>query len=148
MSEPLTDRMYVSAYQVGIGARKYASKGDIICQRIKSGNEEMIEISVGRGHSHVYGGAPLVNAWAKLTPAKAHELAMLLTHLTHQDCLCVGEGVKASGKHDYSLKVDLEFTADLCTVLNKPKELREMILKEVNKKLDEIQIPKGESNVS
>jgi hypothetical protein len=117
--------------------------GSIGAQRIKDGQSEFIEISIGRSSHHDFN--TVATSWVHLTPAKAHELACLLAHFTHADFPCQGDGIKKKGTHEYRLKVDVEFTVDLCAILNKGRAaLKKEILEAVEKQLDEIQIPSKE----
>lgn len=144
-AEKLTERQWISAHCSGIGARRAHGKGSVGAQRVKDGTSELIEVSIGRSTYHGYSNHTAATAWVQLTPAKAHELACLLSHLTHADFPCQGAGVQNKGSHDYKLKVDVEFTVDLCTMLSKKKDLlKKEILEAVEKQLDSMQLPSKE----
>src|SRR5208282_3731407 len=113
-NKPITEKMWVGAYSSGLGARRAAGQHNIGCQRLQVGDKEEIEISIGRTVGSYYDKKAGATAWVRLTPQKAHELAALLLHLTHEQVPCTGEGVKSKGSHHCNLRVDLEFTADLC----------------------------------
>jgi hypothetical protein len=92
----------------------------------------------------MYSHHSLSSAWAKLTPAQAHELAMAILYSIGAELPCQGEGVIDKGHHKINLSVSMNFEADMCTVLNKKDDLKKEILAKVSKRLDEIGIPKEE----
>jgi len=130
----LADRLYVTASESGIGKRAY-STGEIGAQRTDDGH---MEVSIGRERSSGYYGNHKAIAWVKLSLGKAHELSALLAHLINKEFPCKGEGVQVKGSHSCQVRLNIEVSADLCTVRDKPNELREEIVQVVHKRLNEV----------
>jgi hypothetical protein len=135
------ERLWVGAWATGIGGSKRA--GGVSVEPHNTEGQSLVKLSIGRKNY-------LAKAWADLTMAQAHELACVLMHLTHSKFPCTGEGIKVEESHSVNLKVDLDFTVDLCTMVDKADLLEELMIAQVRKKLQEIrsQLPKKEvSNV-
>lgn len=132
----LAERLYVTAYCTGIGEKKASRPGVIAVERRKEysyQDHESICIEVGRGSY----GQKLAKAFAWLDLAKAHELACILMHLTHNEFPCQGGGIQNT-KHSANMHVNLEFKADLCTILNNKEGIKAQVMAEVEQKLNDM----------
>jgi hypothetical protein len=143
-----TERILVTADSTAIGLKQARGTGTVGLQVINSTPEDhtrdMFEISIGRGSSW----KNQVTATAKLTPAKAHELACVLMHLTKNQFPCDGGKVAHNStrsynySHNASVEVSIKFNIDLCRVLNDPEGLKEELLEKTKEALK--LVPKGE----
>jgi len=139
--KPEFERICISVSCAGIGEKKARNYG-LGFRRTEDGQ---IEVSIGRKGLNYYHAPTLATAWVKLTPTQAHEMACAIMHLTHNEFPCEGEGVKQTGTHHANLRVNMDFTVDLCSMLKDPTKIREVILNQVTKKLNEIKLPTEES---
>lgn len=144
MTTPYIERQWVCATYAGLGDKKFArGQGSVGVRAGKNGQEDYLELSIGRTNkASSWNSVNAATAWARLTPAKAHELACLLMHFAHSTWDCKGEGIKVGGKHTYGLKVDLEFTVDLCTLISNKDTIKADLMKTIENRLNEIGFPK------
>lgn len=131
------ERIYIGVSCAGIGEKRARDYG-LGFRRTEDGQ---IEVSIGRKGPRYYHASTLATAWVKLTPTQAHETACAIMHLTHNEFPCQGEGVQETGNHQANLRMNLDFTVDLCSILKDPKAIKAEILKKVTEKLEGIQLP-------
>jgi hypothetical protein len=67
-------------------------------------------------------------------------------HLIGKEFPCEGEGVLQKGNHQANLRMNLDFTVDLCSVLKNPDAVKTEILKQVTQKLNGVSILSEASN--
>ncbi len=134
--------MSVHVYQTGVGKRTSGDQGTLHLIKCEDGNLKLI---VGRGKGTGWYANKLMNGWALMTPAEAHELAMALLHATHQEVPCVGDGILVKDlTHTYNLSVGMTIKVDLCTLIAKSEDVKKEILARVEQELKAIKVPKKE----
>ena len=138
------ERLYVGVSCAGLGEKRARGYG-LGFQRLSDG---AIEVSIGRKGGGYYGSPTKVSAWARLTPIQAHEMACAIMHLINKEFPCEGEGVKEVEKHQANLRMNLDFTVDLCSIMHNPTAVKAEILKRVEAKLNEIKLPSEETKAS
>lgn len=141
----LTNKLYVYTYAHGVGGKKNSGQGNI---GLEPSNDEYVKITLGRTSKSTYSHHALTSAWATLSKAQAHELGMALLYLSNtKDLPCKGEGLTI-GKHSVNMEVNLTFSTDLCTLLNKGEDVKKEVLALVKEKLDTVNIPVRKETLS
>jgi CRISPR/Cas system CMR-associated protein Cmr1 (group 7 of RAMP superfamily) len=137
VSDNLTNELRVITTASGIGNKCARGNGSV---GIRKTSDTQVELSIGRSRSAgYYNRKTLSSAWAHLSMTEAHELAMALLYLSNNPIPCEGEGVQLL-KHKANMRVQIEFTTDLCSMLNKGADIKKEVLEVVAKKLDSLDI--------